>query len=430
MQAIISSFRTFLNKYFKSNYIFIALSVIALIFTLVNAPLLHPDSESYIYQGITRSLGYPLFIKIHKILFGSYYLKLVQLSQVVIFILSVYCFKNTLSKYLKITDFSIATLLIILFIPVFYVHKTTISILSESNSYSLYLLCMSLIVSYIFTTKGKILIYLYLALFLLISTRSQFLFLLPVLVFLPFFLFNKKKSILLATFPFVLFVALIFSDKYYHYVTNNYFTSTPWTGIQIATIPFYISEAKDSVAFSNKNERQYFLFVNQKLNEKKLLKKNIVDGSDPLEFYYTNYVKISNGTINYNGEYFFDSKYTNDKKTILNDKMTTKVAAILAMHNSGNYLKLYIQNIIKGANSAYFVLLNLILFVFFCYQYHKESNKVFLIYILFIILVFSNLFLVSVAESIISRYTFYNAWIIFLLLFYLIENYNYQKTEK
>jgi hypothetical protein len=126
------------NNYFY--YFHFGLLFISALFTAFGAILVSQDTHSYINADIYRSLGYPVFIEIHELLFGSYFMFAIKISQFLIFYSCLHYFFKTVKNILKLNDLSSILFFGVLVIPVFYEQKLLNSILTESLSYSLYLL--------------------------------------------------------------------------------------------------------------------------------------------------------------------------------------------------------------------------------------------------------------------------------------------------
>ena len=90
----------------------------------------------------------------------------------------------------------------------------------------------------------------------------------------------------------------------------------------------------------------------------------------------------------------------------------------LITNNFGAYCKIYFQNFTKGIGTSKQLLLYLILLGYFLYNYKKTS----VIIVLMLLLLLANITLVTLAEHVISRYTFYNNWVLIVIILYLLQN--------
>ncbi|MFC4739775.1 hypothetical protein ACFO3U_07175 [Flavobacterium ponti] len=215
-------------------------------------------------------------------------------------------------------------------------------------------------------------------------------------------------------------VLSILSDKIYHKAVHNHFVSTPWTGIQLAALPMFISQENDSILFSNEVEKRYFLHVYKKLENEKLLLSQLKKEDYDFAFYHKNYTSICNKTLSNYGELFF----VNDKQVnriLKNDKITAKVALVLFKKHFIKWTAFVFKNLYNG----FYSISNLLLFIFLILisflNYLKTTKKIFLILLIFGLLTFFNLLLISIVEPIIGRYIFYNNWVLFVIIAYLLE---------
>ncbi len=401
---------------------------ITLLFVARTNTITHPDSLGYINADLIRSFGYPMFLAIHKIIFGSQYLAVVSFSQCLFILISAYIFTKTIEKHLIYNKLYVFLLFVILLVPIFFETKVANSILSEGISYSLYLLFLSCFFEIVFTPNPKVKYFVIsvLLVFLLINTRGQFLFLIPFLILiLALKHYHKKidtkKFYLLFVLIIVIPIISILTDKTYHKIKHNHFVSTPWTGIQLAALPFFLSQEEDATLFKNDTEKKYFLFVYKKIKKQKLLLSQLNPDEYDYDFYAKNYTTICNTTLSEYGELFFK----NDNalvRTVKNDKITIKIALILLKQHPIKWGTFVVKNLYNGFYSiSYFVTLIFLLFISFAY-YLKTKAKLFFVVAFLSLLVFLNLVLIALVEPIIARYIFYNNWVFLVIITFLIEN--------
>lgn len=416
---------TLKNNYFLILYIFVF--IIALVFVSTNDTIIHPDSYGYLHSSLIRSFGYPFFISIHKLVFANNYLTFVKFSQFLLIFGSSLFFIKTLQKYILSNKLYLFLVFVILLLPLFFETKIANSILSEGISYAFYLLFLSCFFTIIFSKKAEIKQYVFgsLLLILLINTRGQFLFLIPLLI-ITLALKHYKTKIsfkkLLTLFVLIITIPLlsVLSDKTYHKVKHNYFVSTPWTGIQLAALPIFLSQKNDSILFNDETEKKYFLYVYKKLENDKLLYSQLKKEDYDFDFYAKNYTNICNKNLSDYGESFFINE-TQDIKIIKNDKITAKIAIVLLKKHFIKWTTFVFKNLYNG----YYSIANLCLLIFILLisltQYLKTKKKIFLVLLVLGLLLFFNLLLISLVEPIIGRYIFYNNWVLFVIIACLLE---------
>lgn len=381
-----------------------------------------PDSEGYLQMDIFRSAGYPLLLKFHHIISGDFYLCATIITQLLFLFYAIFVLLNTLCLTVLKNAWSLAILFLILVLPVFYEFHISFTILSEAIAYPLYLLVISQLISGFFFKKTKHFYVGLVLLLLLISVRGQFLFVVVVylLSFILFFrhsVLSRKTLLLIGATVLVPFVSVAI-DVSYHFFKHDMSVTTPWTGIQIAALPFFVSKEADANLFEDAQEKSYFTHVFQKLKTKNLLMSQVPKDAQVMNFYYEKYTTICNGTINADGEIFFVSLKTSHQKTVANDKMSAKIALKLFAKNWKEYAKIYFKNVSFGfGTNKYFLLMLLFLGL----SIYKILNNDFLFYwIIFMgsLCAIGNVLIVSFAEPAQSRYVFYNNWV--LIGFFLI----------
>lgn len=413
------------NNYIKVLYFIVIISTFFFVFNIET--IVKPDSDGYLNAALIRSFGYPFFIAIHKFLFANSYLTIIKFTQLILILGSSLVFIRTLQKYILSNKIYLFLVFITLLLPVFFETKIANSILSEGFAYVLYLLFLSFFFTILFSKEVKIKHYVFgaLTLFLLINTRGQFLFLIPLLIIVLALKHYKtriqtKKLVTLFILILTIPILSILSDKTYHKVQHNHFISTPWTGIQLAALPMFISHESDSTLFKNKTEKKYFLHVYKELERENLLlsqlKKEVYDFS----FYAENYTNICNKTLSSYGEPFFINE-PQDIRTIKNDKITANIAVILFKEHFIKWSTFVFKNLYNG----FYSISNLFLLVFLTFisllYYFKTKKKVFIVLFILATLILFNLLLVSIVEPIIGRYIFYNNWVLFVIIAYLLE---------
>lgn len=424
-----------INLYYNRILLIFHFIVVFLIFcyAIFVPPILYPDTIGYIKGDIYRSLGYPYFINFFQFLFEKNFLFAIKISQFIIFIVSSNYFLIKIKRILNLKDLFTFTLYLILCIPVFYEQKIINSILTECLSYSLYLLVISNFLNGIIYNKNKSIIYSLLILTVLIQIRSQFLFIIPsyiiILIFLNYKSLSKKNFILfflaIISIPFISIIV----DYSYHSLSHNKNTTTPFTGIQIASLPFFISKKNDYQVFKSKNQQEYFKFIYSKLEKRKLLYSQISDlPFNQTDFYFAKYTEIANKTLSEDGDLYFKDKNFADK-IIENDKLSSSMVLPLIIKNLKLYTTIFIKNFLKGIGSSKIFLAYILIFFYGFYNYYKYKTN-FSIFIIFSIsLVIFNIALVTFAEHVISRYTFYNNWVLLTIILFFTQNNKDLKNE-
>lgn len=416
------------------NLIYALTSAATLIFVINQGAIYLPDSEGYLEMVVFRSCGYPFFITLHRYLFGEYYISAIILTQFVATILASLFLINCIQKSVKLNKWLSVILFIAIILPIFTGIKTANLILSEAIAYPLYLFIIGNIISGIAHKQNKKFYYSLILTFILILVRSQFLFLIPVLlisVLLTYgkLLFCKKNLFLLIAIILIPFSAIAV-DMTFHKLRHGYAVTTPWTGIQVATIPFFVSDKDDYLLFENENQQNYFKFLYNKLDEKKLLQSNLPKNIDEKHFFSENYCNISNFTISDDGLNFFNKNLSYEEKIILNDKMSLSITPTLIKNNLSKWITVYKKNVFKGIGEIHSLFFILMLLLLNSYVLYKKEEFVSKFIILLCFLTICNIVLVGIAEPVIERYTYYNNWIIIAIFLLLFQNYFQKKTNE
>jgi hypothetical protein len=421
--------------YLKFDFFYVLFVVFSLFLVFKTGPINFPDSQGYLNMDIYRSLGYPSFITFHKWLFGSKYLSLLLFSQFSLTTFSIFYLKNKIAYHLKLSQWSSLLVFLLLFVPVFYEIKVINAILSEALAYPLYLLLIANLLEFITKKHFKNIIYSSLLLLILIQVRGQFMFVVIVLILAILISktgnsYNKKHWISIITFVTIPFLS-IGIDVAFHKIKHHKATTTPWTGIQTASLPFYVSNKDDYKVLDTKIQQDYFKYIYSYLEKKKLLLSQFSEDSlSEIDFYFANYVYIANATLGNDGETFFKDKYPFDELVIVNDKMAASITIPLLKNNFLNWSKYYILNIIKGIGSAKYLIITLFLMFFSFMKFRtKETINAKFIFI-GTLLILGNVTLVAIAEPTISRYLFYNNWILPAIIMLLFQLSFYKKTDE
>ncbi|WP_309641395.1 hypothetical protein [Flavobacterium sp.] len=412
---------------------YLVLFLLVFVFVIKTPPVYFPDSKGYLEMLLYRSCAYPMFIELHRILFGTYFIKATIITQYVLNMSAALFLVRSLRKTISLDKWLGVILFIITIFPVFLGILTANTILSESLAYPLYLLVIGNIILGVGFRKEQYFYFSFLLTFLLVLVRGQFLFLIPVLVvavLLTYYrtIFKWRSIVLVVTSVSIFFLSII-TDILFHKVQHGHAVTTPLTGIQLITIPFFVSDENDYTAFETPEQQEYFKFIYAKLKEKKLLLSQLPPNAKKIDFFYDNYINICNLTLNVDGLFRFQAA-SYDEKSILNDKMTSSMALPLLKKNFGKWLSIYSGNFIKGFDTSKYFLLYIVLLALSLVMLFKKENVLSKIIIILVLLTILNVMLTASVESMIGRYLFYNNWILFAIFLILFQNQFYTKTNE
>lgn len=421
------------EKWFK----FILISILAFVFLFV---LTQPiefwnDSEGYLNMDIYRSAGYPIFLWLLKQISGSHLDFATIAFQITIGVCVIYVFITRLKRLLNIHPIWLLFLTMIVASPYVYNHRLANNYLSEALTYSLYLLVTLFFLEGLILKSVRSLWISIPILAILLMFRSQFLFMVPValLIILWLALRHKDKknyvSIGLAFIVLPLLTSLL--DKTFHYLKHGYFVNTPWTGIPLITPAFYVSDEQDYQLYESEFEQQFFKSIHSQLIKRNLnihhLKEDGIN--DETTFYILHFSKISNETLFDYGKTLLGKEMSESQKFIALDALTKEMVLPLVLDNFGLWCKLYIKNIVNAFGTSKYMLLYVILLLFGLVGMIKKDMDGYKVISLLSILTFGNIALVALGMHTIKRFTFYNDWVVFLIVFILLDTYMKQKKS-
>ena len=414
--------------------VYLAIILFVFVFVAKTSVIYFPDSKGYLNMVLYRTCAYPMFIELHRLIFGGFFAQAIVGTQCILNIIAplfvIYCFRKTISldKWLAIV------LYVIMLFPVFMGILTANTILSESLAYPLYMGIIGFLMLGMAHSRTQHFYYAFGLTFLLILVRGQFLFLVPILILAILLTYHKSifkwKPLLLIAIAVLMFPLSVVTDVIFHKTQHNQAVATPLTGIQLITIPFFVADEGDYAIFKTKEQQDYFRHVYAKLNEKKLLLSQLPSDGKSIDFFFKNYVTICNLTIGENGMEMFPKNLSYDEKMIRNDQMTSAMALPLLKDNFKKWLNIFSGNFMKGFDTSKYFLLYLIMLVVSIIALIRRENLVSKFLILLLLLPIANVALVALVESTVGRYTFYNNWILFAVFLILFQHHFYLRTNE
>jgi hypothetical protein len=425
------------NEYF---YIIVSLLLYSIMSFVIfkRGLILSPDSEGYLNPLIIRSPIYPLLIKFCKLLAGINFGSLLLIIQIILGLGSVFAFSLFLFKQFSLDKWIILLLSLFLFVPYIVSMQIGNTVLTEPLAYPLFLFT----IKYLFeafrekTLRNFIISFCFAT--VLILTRSQFLFLYPLIAllisYLLLFTSINKKVLMKISVTFIGFIIGFFIiEMTYHAIADGKFVRTPFTGIQLSTNAIYISSVKDSTIFSDKQEKEIFISIIKATENKNLTLSSFASKSDLnyMSHYDTAYNEICWRTM---FPILRDNlKYDSSSEMYLEiDKITLSISKKLIVHNWKPFLNLYFKNIYTGMGGLIVITWTILTFFCLLILFFNGNRSVELIFLLTIYIShFFNLALVSLVEPVMKRYSFYTEVLLFVIftsiLLSLLQNVKAQK---
>lgn len=401
-------------KFKYSSFIFFfILGILNLVF---NGVIFYTDTISYTQNHIMRSGGYPCFFDLFNA--NSYVVAIVQIM--------LYAFSyNYLILKLDFFSFKYLRLGIVLFliIPLFSYSN---AIITEGLTIPLFVLFFAKSIQLAKGNFNKIDIILLFLLFLfLLFVRSQFVFLIPGMIFMIFTLNMKsfwKKTILTMSVFSVFLLSIIF-DKVYHKFEHKEFIATQYFGLQFLPALLISSDYNDTNCL-NRSEKLIFIKIRKELYAKGIIENNVSLN----KIFKEKYNEICHSTI----KPIFLEKY-NSKNEVLNYRLMENESTSMSM-------KLFKNNIVRAIvfwfNNFRMTGYNNLIFLFFIlfaisvtlvnYYFYKTYLSV--LWLTSYILLLSNQCLVSITGPVDYRYVIYNYIAISILIIMQLVDY-YKKFE-
>ncbi|MFK7748154.1 MAG: glycosyltransferase family 39 protein [Kordia sp.] len=419
----------------KSNIAIGILFLITFVVVLRNPIELFPDSSGYLNMHIIRTPGYPLFLQFIQSIFGDNYQLGVVIFQILLGCFSIYYFIRKLRSSHILNEFFSVCFALVLLLPFLIGLRIANNMLTESISYSLYLILVAKFISFFISKNSKELYYSLPILALLLITRYQFVYLIPLALLMIFWISYQQKSIKKHAVLIVLFITLplitSLIDKTYHKIIHGHFVSTPWTGMNMITAPFFVSDTEDEALFESPLEKEFFKKTHYSLIDKKMNINNLELSvyQSPTQFYIANFADITMGPIFKNGKEVLSNSLTKAERFIELNKMTNKMTMPLIWDNFSKWKRLYIQNAIHGFGGIKYVLLYFLIALCSLIALLKRDQKEYKILGLTSLLFIGNVLIVAIGMHAVIRFTFYNDWVLFLTIFVLLNSLNKKRYE-
>ena len=418
------------EKYFQLSILLI--SVFIFLISFKKGAIYINDSPGYLEMDILRSMVYPMFLKVIQLLSKNNFEALVVTFQLLFGLFAAFFSIKQFQKHFKLHKLLLIFFYVLLLAPYLQLHLIGNKIMSESLAYPLYLIVFSKLLGYLIKNSTKSFIQICILTLILILTRAQFLFLIPILsIILVYNYFQtkqlKKYGILLIVTISIPFISSI-TDKIYHKIAHDYYINTPWTGLQIVTLPFFVAQEDQAAIFEDPNQKAYFNLIYQILKEKgynlhHLKTKESKERLD--EFYDYKYSTISYDIIFKEGMEFANQFDMNRfEKYIYVDQLTSSMTIPLIKANLKDYIKIYIMNISRGFGSKKVMLLWGFILIYSLLNFFQKRDDLYKIFIVLSLAVIGNLMIVTIAEHTTKRFLFYNNWNLFLVITLLIHQYH------
>lgn len=418
------------GKWDYYNILLISLFICSAIYVFSIGSIYEPDTGSYLHLTIITTPVYPIFLYGFKKIFGIEGLGIYVVIIQFIYGMSAIRYLVVKSKWFfkEKSAFKVALFLVLL-IPywdpgILVANK----IVSEGIAYPTFLIWLGLCIRLVKNFNNRTVLYFFTTLFLLISLRPQFNFILPVLVIALLFgwaigIFKKiifGGLLIILLFPLILGVF----EKSYHFAMRGEFTGTANTGVQIMSLPLFIADKEDYAIYDDKVKQAYFKHIYQKADEAKLLQRYYQPSFDDTQYHHLhqNYAELSFGVLSIEGRKFLNPAAVDAQKTLVkNNQLLIAMWMPLVLDNFGQFLKIFLLNIVNAFDGYLSLLIHLLLLLYFLWDWkYRQDGKSLAMIFLFLLLI-SNMLLVCLVEHSIDRYFIYTRWMLpfaFLVIIY------------
>lgn len=389
-----------------------AISIVLLIglffFFLSKGSIMSADSLSYIQKEITRSPLYPLLIGFLQTLFGSQAYTVLVAIQLAFGFYTCFLMASFFQKRFKLNSFYFLFFLLITLTP--YTFHFGNTVLSEGLAYPLFLLSCKFLFESVMDKDNKRFYWFLIMLSLLILTRRQYLFLyiVGIIAILYLSIYSKKFS---KTQWVSLTLALVgsvfitdFLERSYHYYYNGKFTTVPFVGIQLMTMPIYLSTPKDANLYDDKEARTIITESSKLMSEKRCNASSVVSENESPEYwhYYVNYNNVSWGSLSKAVATAYPDHW--DWVTI-DKKLVSMYWPFLKVHWK-RMSSLYIRNVIQSMGGYYLFIFIAFVFVSSLYFHHRNRDNLSLGLFFVVLITYGNYFSTALVEPAMTRYTF------------------------
>ncbi len=374
----------------------------------------NPDSASYINDYKIRPPAYPLIINFFDYIFKNNSLNILAFFQVFVWICASFYLSIFLCKVFNIGEHCKYLFLFLLIIPINPIHQYGNTILTESFSY---VCCTGIFINiykiYLYQNK-KYVFYLFLILLLALTLRHQMIFLnFSILIFSLILLIinNQKKSLILFTVSILSFFSATLINKSYSFLKYNQFEENKRIGLQMLILPLFNISKESILKIENEKHLKIITEMKEKFNNiDPFSKRNKSNNILPLRK-INHYASSYNILINYSvipviKKFYPDLTQNQIDKELI--KLTKTILKTSIKYETVKTLKSYLNNIVKlgFSNFFWFFVCSFILFFSLFKFLSSRSPKMF--FILFLSTThFVNIFLVSIFEPVLFRYSFY-----------------------
>ncbi|WP_298309722.1 hypothetical protein [uncultured Aquimarina sp.] len=391
--------------------------------------IIEPDTISYVGLSLITPPGYGTFLFVFRKLFGEdhYYPIIVFVQLVLGFASSIYLVR-TIKNVFQVDKRLLILIDVVLLAPIFIPEYLTVNrIVTQGLAYPCFLVIAAFLIQYLFLNNKKVIIYLLSSVFIGMLIRTQFFFIIPVLLLIFGYQWYTTKNFRKFAIPIiviVLFPMLIsLVQKTFNYVVHDTYINISSTGLQVMIMPFFVADQEDYKIYDDSKTQEYYKHMYQIAMDRKLLDDFYVPVNDNVFHHFDyNFVNISYGVLSIEGRKFLmPSNPDSHEALIANDKFLMDMWLPLLLDNFWKCLDLFYKNVENAFGGFYMIWLSLLLLIGSLYFWMKYKEKLTLIAFIWMLFIFSNVILVCIVQHSISRYMIYHQWMLPVLLILFLD---------
>ncbi|AXT52761.1 hypothetical protein D1818_18735 [Aquimarina sp. BL5] len=417
-------------QYSVSNHLLrIFLYLLVCVYVIWLGVIIEPDTISYVGLSLITPPGYGTFLFVFRKLFGEghYYPIIVFVQLVLGFASSIYLVR-TIKNVFQVDKRLLILIDVVLLAPIFIPEYLTVNrIVTQGLAYPCFLVIAAFLIQYLFLNNKKVIIYLLSSVFIGMLIRTQFFFIIPVLLLIFGYQWYATKNFRKFAIPIiviVLFPMLIsLVQKTFNYVVHDTYINISSTGLQVMIMPFFVADQEDYKIYDDSKTQEYYKHMYQIAMDRKLLDDFYVPVNDNVFHHFDyNFVNISYGVLSIEGRKFLmPSNPDSPEALIANDKFLMNMWLPLLLDNFWKCLDLFYKNVENAFGGFYMIWLSLLLLIGSLYFWMKYKEKLALIAFIWMLFTFSNVILVCIVQHSISRYMIYHQWMLPVLLILFLD---------
>ncbi|KAA1242625.1 glycosyltransferase family 39 protein [Aquimarina sp. RZ0] len=405
------------------------LYLLVAVFVLWKGVITEPDTLSYVGLSIITPPGYGTFLFVFRKLLGDEnYFPFIVLTQLILCFTSCWYLIKILKRIFTINKKILILIDVILLAPVLIPEYLVVNrIVTQGLTYPFFLIIISFLLQTVFEKRKFSGWFLLISVFAGILTRTQFLFIVPVILLVLGYQWyltrNLKKYVPLGIAFIAMPVLVSVIQKTFNYAVHDNYINISSTGLQVMIMPFFVADAEDYLLYKSPKTQAYYKQMYQTAVDRKLLDDFYKPVNDNVFHHFDyNFVNISYGVLSKKGRLFLrPSDPDSIEAMIENDKFLMDMWLPLLLDNFWKCLDLFYKNVEHAFGGFYMIWFYVLVFVFSGYSWRKYDDELALFSLLLMVLTFSNILLVCIVQHSIGRYMIYHQWFLPVLLILLFN---------